>query len=95
MISSKCIIFELTIKANDMSTFKSNTNYGNDLTIKVLKRTEKTLTIETTAWGVSKVKVRDYGNGSEYISFKAWLITSEETFNAEVAKDLAYERAYN
>jgi|TARA_R110000823_G_scaffold31321_1_gene89267 hypothetical protein len=77
-----------------MRTFETSKNYGNDLTIKVLKRTAKTVTIETTAWGVSKVKVRDYGNGSEYISFKAWLITSDDIFDSNEAKELAIERAY-
>jgi hypothetical protein len=78
-----------------MTAFESNKTYGNDLTIKVISRTEKTLTIETTAWGTKRVKVREYQKGVEAIYFKAWIITADEIFNAEEARQIAYERAYN
>ena len=77
-----------------VANFEANKSYGNDLTVKVLSRTEKTLTIETTAWGVKKVKVREYQKGVEYISFKAWLIIATEDFNADEARQNAFEKAY-
>lgn len=74
--------------------FEAGKEYRNDLTIKVISRTEKTLTIETTAWGKKRVKVKDYGTGTEYISFKAWMILATEEFNKEEAVQIAYEKAY-
>lgn len=76
------------------TTFKTGDLYGNDLTVKVISRTKKTVTIETTAWGVARVKIRDWGNGVEYISYKAWLITAAELFNKEEATRISHERAY-
>ncbi len=74
--------------------FQANKSYGNDLTVTILKRTEKTVTIETRGWGVQRVKIRDYGNGVEAISFKAWYITATEDFNAEKATEIANYNAY-
>tara|TARA_R110002050_G_scaffold50478_1_gene116648 strand:- start:2213 stop:2446 length:234 start_codon:yes stop_codon:yes gene_type:complete len=76
-------------------TFQESKEYGNDLTIKVLKRTEKTITIETIAWGVQRVKVRKNADGSEFILYKAWLIYASDIFDAEESKKIAYERAYS
>lgn len=88
-----------TIKQNTMANFNTQFEigkaYGNDLTIKVVSRTEKTITIETVAWGTKRVKIKEFQKGVEGISFKAWLIYANEDFNAEVAKELAFERAYN
>lgn len=77
-----------------MTTFTAGQQYGNDLTIKVLSRTAKTVTIETTAWGIKRVKVREYQKGVESISFKAWLIVATETFNPVVAAQTTMENAY-
>ena len=74
--------------------FKAGNFYGNDLTIEVIKRTEKTITFKTVAWGVKRCKIKDYGNGVEVIYFKAWIITANENFNAEESKKIALEKAY-
>lgn len=79
---------------NDMIRFETGKQYGNDLTFTVIKRTEKTITIETTAWGVSRVKVRNYNPQCEQISFKAWMVSAGEEFNKEEATNNAYYRAY-
>lgn len=65
--------------------FQTGQKYGNDLTIEIVSRTEKTVTIKTTAWGVKRVKVHNYNGCQEAIYFKAWIITSDEIFNAEEA----------
>jgi len=77
-----------------MTAFKTSESYGNDLTIKVISRTAKTVTIETVAWGTSRVKIRTHQNGLEYISFKAWLIDATEKFDIEEARKIAYSNAY-
>ena len=79
---------------NSSTNFEAGKSYGNDLTVQVISRTKKTVTIDTVVWGVKRVKVRDYGNGLEYISFKSWLITSAELFNKEEATRISYERSY-
>ena len=76
------------------SKFETSKAYGNDLTIEVVSRTKKTITIKTSAWGTKRVKVREYTKGIECISFKAWLITADEIFNAEKAAEISMERAY-
>jgi hypothetical protein len=78
-----------------MATFTKGQSYGNDLTIKVLSRTAKTVTIETTAWGIKRVKVREYQKGIEAIYFKAWIITADETFNAKEAVTIALQKFQN
>ena len=74
--------------------FETGKDYGNDLTFKVIKRTAKTLTIETQAWGVTRVKIREFQKGVEAIMFKAWYILATEDFNFGVAKEKSMERAY-
>ena len=76
------------------STFTPGNFYGNDLTIEVVKRTAKTVTIKTQAWGEQRVKVRAYGDNNEAIFFKAWMILATDEFNKEEAAQNAYERAY-
>lgn len=79
-----------------MTTFKTGQEYGNDSTIKVLSRTAKTVTIETTAWGIKRVKVRNFHDGFESIVFKAWSIDATETFNPVVAaQNTMYNAYYN
>ena len=75
--------------------FETGKLYGNDLTIEVLKRTEKTITIKTNAWGVTRVKIREYTQGVEGISFKAWFITANENFDFEVAREISMYNAYH
>lgn len=75
------------------TTFKTGEFYGNDLTIEVISRTEKTITIKTS-FGTQRIKVKDYGTGTEYISFKCWLILATEDFNKEEAQAIALENAY-
>lgn len=80
-----------------MATFTPSESYGNDLTIKVLSRTAKTATIETTAWGikrVKRVKIREYQKGVEAIYFKAWIVIATELFNADEAAQISMEKAY-
>lgn len=78
-----------------MTTFETGKSYGNDLTIKVISRTAKTITIETTAWGVCRVKVRNFNLNCESIHFKAWVIEATEEFNFEEAQRISFEKAYN
>ena len=77
-----------------MATFETGKSYGNDLTIKVLSRTAKMLTIETTAWGIKKVKSKEYQKGVEAIYFKAWIVIATELFNATEAAQIAMVKAY-
>ena len=74
--------------------FQTSKSYGNDLTIEILSRTEKTVTIKTQGWGINRVKVRDYGNGVEAIMFKSWYILSTEDFNKKEAIEIANYNAY-
>ena len=76
-----------------MTTFETGKSYGNDLTIEVISRTEKTVTFKTTAWGVKRCRVKICGN-AEAIYFKAWGIYADEEFEFEKAVQIAYERAY-
>lgn len=73
--------------------FKTGQKYGYVLTIEIVKRTAKTITIKST-FGEARVKVRQHANGLEYISFKAWLIDATELFNKEEAQKIALEKAY-
>ncbi len=73
--------------------FEAGKKYGNDLTIEVIKRTEKTITIKSS-FGTQRVKVRDYGNGVEAISFKAWYILATEEFDFEEARKISMYNSY-
>ena len=75
-----------------MKKFEVGKEYGNDLTIKVISRTEKTLTIETNAWGVKRVKIKNYNANAETISFKAWLIDANDLFDLEESRNNFYSR---
>jgi hypothetical protein len=77
---------------NKMKKFETGKEYGNDLTIKVISRTEKTLTIETNAWGVKRVKIKNYNQNAETISFKAWLIDANDLFDLEESRNNFYSR---
>jgi len=77
---------------NKMEKFETGKEYGNDLTIKVISRTEKTLTIETNAWGVKRVKIKNYNQNAETISFKAWLIDANDSFDLEESRNNFYSR---
>ena len=77
-----------------MAIFTPSESYGNDLTIKVLSRTAKTATIETNAWGIKRVKIREYQKGVEAIYFKAWIVIATELFNATESAQIAMENAY-
>ena len=75
--------------------FESGKHYGNDLTIEILKRTEKTVTIKTVAWGVQRVKVREWTKGVEGIHYKAWIVIATENFDENEYVKIAFEKAYN
>jgi hypothetical protein len=77
----------------DMKAFETSQSYGNDLTIKVIKRTSKTITIDTS-FGIQRIKVRGQENGLEYISFKCWLIYASDNFDMNEAVKIANEKAY-
>ena len=87
---------QITTKNDFIMTtqFETSKEYGNDLTIKIISRTEKTAMIETNAWGVKRVKLRKHNNGLEYISFKSWLIYATENFDSQVATMNMMERCY-
>lgn len=73
--------------------FEIGKSYGNDLTIEVISRTEKTITIKST-FGTQRVKVREWTKGTESISFKAWLIVATEEFDENEARNIFMENAY-
>ena len=79
---------------NKMTRFETGKQYGNDLTFTVIKRTEKTITINTMAWGVTRVKVRSYNPNCEQIIFKAWGVSAADCYDAEEATENAFYRAY-
>jgi len=75
--------------------FEATKKYGNDLTIEVLSRTEKTITIKST-FGTQRVKVRKYNDeGVEAIMFKAWYILSTELYDFETAREISMYNAYH
>jgi hypothetical protein len=76
-----------------MTKFEINKAYGNDFTIEIISRTEKTITFKSV-FGIKRVKIRQFYNEKESISFKCWLICSEEIFNKKEAAQLQYEKAY-
>ncbi len=73
--------------------FETKKSYGNDCTIEVLKRTEKTLTIKSV-FGTQRIKVKTQPDGTEYISFKCWLIEANEFFDQEEATNIFLSNAY-
>jgi len=73
--------------------FEAGKKYGNDCTIEVLSRTEKTLTIKS-CFGTQKIKVRYYDDSTEAILFKCWCITSDEVYDFEKAKEISMYNAY-
>lgn len=75
--------------------FETGKFYGNDLTIEVIKRTKKTITIKTVAWGIQRVKVRNWNTETEGIHFKAWIVLASEIFDEDEARTIAFEKAYN
>lgn len=68
-------------------------SYGNDLTIEVISRTDKMITIKTNSWGVKRVKLNS-DNSGEKIYFKCWVISAWEAFDFETARQNSHERAY-
>jgi hypothetical protein len=76
-----------------METFKTNAQYGNDLTLTIISRTEKTAVIKTI-FGEQRVKVRNYNDLNEVIYFKCWTIFATELFDEKVALEISYFNAY-
>jgi hypothetical protein len=76
------------------SKFEASKSYGNDLTIEVISRTEKMMTIKTRSWGVQKIKIK-YDSCGEKIYFKCWVISAWEKFDFEEARKISYEKYYN
>jgi hypothetical protein len=76
----------------NLLTFEAGKEYGNDLTITVLSRSQKTITIKTS-FGIQRIKVRISGN-VEQILFKCWLINATEIFDEKIALENAMYRAY-
>jgi hypothetical protein len=75
------------------SNFEIGKSYGNDLTIEIISRTEKTATIKTV-FGTQKVKVRKYNELNEIIYFKCWSICATDEFEMQKATEIAYYNAY-
>jgi hypothetical protein len=73
--------------------FQTSKLYGNDLTIEILSRTAKTVTIKSS-FGEQRVKVREYTKGVEAVMFKSWYILSTEDFNKKEAIEIANYNAY-
>ena len=76
-----------------MEKFEINKEYGNDLTIKVISRTEKTITFESV-FGVKRCRVKAYISGVECVFFKSWIITANEYFDKLEVQKISYEKAY-
>lgn len=77
-----------------VSKFEANKSYGNDLTIEVISRTEKMMTIKTNSWGVQRIKI-NHDNCGEKIYFKCWVISAFENFDFEVARQISHEKYNN
>jgi hypothetical protein len=78
--------------------FKVGSEYAyGTTTFKVIKRTEKTITVETTAWGTMRCKVRNDFNDMESVFFKRWKhITANDLLNDDqFVKDLYTEAYYS
>ncbi|SDT46939.1 hypothetical protein SAMN05192545_3915 [Maribacter dokdonensis] len=73
--------------------FKVGNKYGNDLTIEVLKRTAKTITIKSL-FGEKRIKLREYTPGVECVYFRSWIITANEDYNADKAAEISMYNAY-
>ena len=76
-----------------MTQFEVGKEYGNDFTFTVVKRTAKTITINSV-FGEARVKVRNYSEDFESIHYKAWAVYATEAFDAEVAAENSLYRAY-
>jgi len=76
-----------------MSKFEIGQSYGNDLTIEIISRTEKTAMIKTV-FGTQRVKVRKWGELNEVIYFKCWSVLATENFDLKIATENAYYNAY-
>jgi hypothetical protein len=76
-----------------MIKFEAGKEYGNDLTIEVISRTEKTITIKAGGFGTKRVKLKP-DNGVERIFFKCWIIEATELFDIDEARRIYNEYAY-
>jgi len=74
------------------TNFEIGKSYGNDLTMEVISRTEKQLTIKTV-FGTQKIKVRQ-SNNEEYVFFKCWIVYASEAFDFEIAREISYYNSY-
>jgi hypothetical protein len=74
------------------TTFETGKQYGNDLTLEVISRTEKTAVIKTN-FGTQRIKINQRSK-CEVIYFKCWLIEATENFDIQVAREISYYNAY-
>lgn len=51
---------------------------GGDLKIKIISRTDKTAVIDSHAFGKTRVKIRDFHQDAETISYKAWFFSAND-----------------
>jgi hypothetical protein len=73
--------------------FEIGQSYGNDLTMEIISRTEKTATIKTV-FGTQKIKIRSTNKNEETILFKCWSVGALDVFNEKEAQEIAYYNAY-
>jgi hypothetical protein len=80
-----------------ITKFENGQSYGNDLTIEIISRTEKTATIKTV-FGTQKIKIRPYlqnGQFNEAIYFKCWSVFATDLFDYKKAQEISYYNAYH
>lgn len=77
----------------ETSRFETGKSYGNDLTVKVISRTDSFITFETNVWGLKKCKIKTDKWG-ERVFFKSWLIKACEPYDAVISERNFYDRAY-
>ena len=76
-----------------MIKFIVGQDYGNDLTIKVISRSDKMIVFQS-CFGEKRLKIQNYNNLVEAIYFKSWIITADEIFNIDDAAKISFFKAY-
>lgn len=61
--------------------FETGKKYAGRNTFTVLSKTEKTITIDDGYWGAKRLKLRNYGDGCESITYRSECITSNDFVN--------------
>ena len=83
-----------TTKFEIGQTYKGVSGVG-ECAIKIVKRTEKSVWVDTVMEKGKRLKIRQFGAGYEAISYRSWLATSERIYTREEQlNDLHYAAYY-